>query len=1322
MPLFLLNEILRSQTGTVVRVVYRPSDHTPLERAFLRLATTQTPLEIRPDSGSSEEVFIFIFDSSSNDNDQERAVESFLSRLNVSDTQPISTLAHETPSQHSVLLKYGPALHGRPTQLALEWADLNTVTTRQSCIGRIERGRLLTFRSALETTGQVEEEVFSDLISQTDLSLYNNLSFPFQEFPLDALIQTSGTLFQTETDPIHDAIFSQHLGLLSLARQVITSTGNTTAHGGGLYTVIPIDRAHIRSLQVTGPTKLITRTYSLISYTEMLMDAVREQISVFPLACLSGTQVGAFVPTLFEPGSYSQAIHNLKFLSEQTTLSETLCRLGVPVLNGFHRIWEASDNQAQTWSKSINFYSLISSVTENESHTSRLRPGQYIVCLGDFISQLTTIQSSDLYCESPSIWMKLCQALALSHQLCRPPMISSSARRPRFASTAEQLSALIGGSNLGLRLFVSGLPEPVLNELRMTEDPTHLRQELEVYLRQYFLNGRSPCMFFVIDDRQVDVEGAPTSCLTVLLNSCKQYRCAATVLGVTTPNAYRLDIVDDSVHPICPQSMLTDNRAPTISLQMPRGRKRARTRDVEDDILFVSETPGARGHAITRLLGDTIDIENLIQQTLSHPVVASKEYLTYHMDRCGCLGTVAQQCGVGELDLPMSDYSIVVNTSLITPKRRQNSRASPHEPTIWRHLTLEDMFQYSLTSSSLAWSGYVCGLGEQTKKVLLDPVRGAQYTIIEALTNCMLAAELRLEDFTLSLSVIWPEHDTQRLEIMLFGCKELVRELGCSLEVKSGMAASITVPRHDAPPDTTSCDSRINAVVCSAKCEFKKMYKVNPCLTTVHTHILVLFGDANPRPLLTGSLIHPESTMRNELPEPDIDSIKNLFYVSQRLLAKKFVLSGHDISDGGLVTTLIEMAIGGNLSMTVNIPESDDPLKYLWSETPGLVVEVLEINTREVLKICKDYNVRCRLIGRVNPHLTDPFVIKQGQRQLFSQSVSSLRTTWSSFSDRMNGLLESNKLRGALLTKDYGNMEIYLGDDSKLMENLRDRTLAIYAIPDKECTVAFLSMPGFVLHESLVTAFMNAGFTTLVINAFDPNLRQALRAVKGLVIGCDPSYRQNLHAMNAYTEGITSNVEIRSVLEQFLANHKTFSLAVGAFGFLILERLGAIGKITPEKGASSEQSGPDLVIEEASSGRFESRWLNIRIPETSRSIAMLPLKSMILPCWVQGTHLGVSPTRQGVENLLYREALVACTYHGHTTDSDDYAKHYPRNPSHGLPICGVSSSDGRHTALLFDPSLAYHLWQWQHIPSNEYLSTSPWSLMFHSLHIWASQI
>ena len=84
-----------------------------------------------------------------------------------------------------------------------------------------------------------------------------------------------------------------------------------------------------------------------------------------------------------------------------------------------------------------------------------------------------------------------------------------------------------------------------------------------------------------------------------------------------------------------------------------------------------------------------------------------------------------------------------------------------------------------------------------------------------------------------------------------------------------------------------------------------------------------------------------------------------------------WVRSCHDTGQGGMLTALAEMAIGGNgagrLGLAIDLDEFDatglPPEKVLFSETGCFIVELPPGNERELLAICARNRVKLHKLG-----------------------------------------------------------------------------------------------------------------------------------------------------------------------------------------------------------------------------------------------------------------------------------------------------------------------------------------------------------------------
>lgn len=77
-------------------------------------------------------------------------------------------------------------------------------------------------------------------------------------------------------------------------------------------------------------------------------------------------------------------------------------------------------------------------------------------------------------------------------------------------------------------------------------------------------------------------------------------------------------------------------------------------------------------------------------------------------------------------------------------------------------------------------------------------------------------------------------------------------------------------------------------------------------------------------------------------------------------------MSGHDISDGGLVTCLVEMAISGVAGISVNFTNTSEyksAAEVLFAEECGWILECEEVNVDNIMSLFKSSGITCTLIG-----------------------------------------------------------------------------------------------------------------------------------------------------------------------------------------------------------------------------------------------------------------------------------------------------------------------------------------------------------------------
>ena len=124
------------------------------------------------------------------------------------------------------------------------------------------------------------------------------------------------------------------------------------------------------------------------------------------------------------------------------------------------------------------------------------------------------------------------------------------------------------------------------------------------------------------------------------------------------------------------------------------------------------------------------------------------------------------------------------------------------------------------------------------------------------------------------------------------------------------------------------------------------------------------------------------------IPKPKFEAVENEIFAITDAIDEELVLSTHDISDGGVATTLAEMSFENEIGLEVNIPSNLPNDKLLWSETGGFVLEIKPENLEKVKNIFAKRNTTVYEIGKT----TDKKEININN--LVNCSLKEAKNTW----------------------------------------------------------------------------------------------------------------------------------------------------------------------------------------------------------------------------------------------------------------------------------------------------------------------------------------
>ena len=132
------------------------------------------------------------------------------------------------------------------------------------------------------------------------------------------------------------------------------------------------------------------------------------------------------------------------------------------------------------------------------------------------------------------------------------------------------------------------------------------------------------------------------------------------------------------------------------------------------------------------------------------------------------------------------------------------------------------------------------------------------------------------------------------------------------------------------------------------------------------------------------------------VPIIDFEKERNMIYVIIDSINANLLLSCHDISDGGIATTISEMILGGDadgeIGAEINIDFSDlRPDKILFSESSGFVFEVEDKNIEKLKVLFKFYKVPLTELGKTKGN---NLTITRKNKKIINLQVEKLKNSW----------------------------------------------------------------------------------------------------------------------------------------------------------------------------------------------------------------------------------------------------------------------------------------------------------------------------------------
>ena len=671
-------------------------------------------------------------------------------------------------------------------------------------------------------------------------------------------------------------------------------------------------------------------------------------------------------------------------------------------------------------------------------------------------------------------------------------------------------------------------------------------------------------------------------------------------------------------------------------------------------------------------LPDQLPVEEALSRVLRNLAVGSKRFLTNKVDR-SVTGLIARQQCCGPLQLTVGDVAVIAQS------------------------------HFGLT-------GAATSIGEQPIKMLVNPKAGARMAVGEALTNIVWAQISGLEDIKCSANWMWaPKLPGEGAALYDAACamRDLMIQLGIAV---------------DGGKDSLSMATRVGEEIVKSPRELViSTYATMPDITKVVTpdiknpgHSQLIFIDITKDQVRLGgsALAQVYGQIGNDSPDvDDPDMLKRAFHAIQTLMLENLILAGHDISDGGLITTFLEMAFAGNCGLKIRMGGPWSPLERLFAEELGAVIECHVRDVRRVLEILDSFHLRSTLIGETTEE--KKILVTYNLQKVLESDMCVLREWWEETSYHIERL----------------QMNSQCADEER--KNIFDRKGLNYIIPFKpkptparlleakdKPEVAILREEGSNGDREMTSAFYQAGFSPWDITMTDLiHGRMTLERFRGLVAVGGFSYADVPESAKGWAAAIRFNERLRKMFDDFYNRPDTFSLGV-CNGCQLFALLGWV----PWVGIPDHKQ-PRFV--QNLSGRFESRWVTVKILE-SPAIMFKGMADSILGIWVahgEGRLHFPDPT---LMDEVINKKLVPVVFVDDEGQTDGkISQSYPFNPN-GSPfgMTGLCTPDGRHLAMMPHPERAFLKWQWAWMPGdlNDKLKASPWIRMFQNAREWCDRV
>ena len=660
-------------------------------------------------------------------------------------------------------------------------------------------------------------------------------------------------------------------------------------------------------------------------------------------------------------------------------------------------------------------------------------------------------------------------------------------------------------------------------------------------------------------------------------------------------------------------------------------------------------------------------IDDYVTRVLQLEAVACKDWLTNKVDR-SVTGRIARQQCQGQVQLPLSDCGVVA-------------------------------LDYR------GYKGIATAIGHAPQAGLASPEAGSVLSVAEALTNIVWAPLAEgMDSISLSANWMWPCRAQKGEDARLYSAVKALSDFCCAIGVnvptgKDSLSLTQQYPNGEkiVSPGT---------VIVSSGAEVSNVRKVvSPVLVNNKKTRLYHIDFSFDEQRLGGSAFAQSLGKVGS----DVPTVKepryfcDCFDAIQEMIQRGWILAGHDISAGGMITTLLEMTFAnpeGGLNINLHDMQGDDIVRKLFAENPGVIIQVADEHNDEVKAFLEDNCIGFARIG--NPNTKNRMLTITDGSWKHEFDIDALREKWYETSY----LLDRKQTANELAEKRHNNYKVqpiemkFNADFTGTLQQYglnpnrwKDNAPITHQTPK----AAIIREKGTNGDREMAYSLYLAGFEVKDVTMTDLiSGRETLEEVNMIVFCGGFSNSDVLGSAKGWAGAFLYNPKAKQALDKFYARKDTLSLGICNGCQLMVE----LNLINPEHKHRAQLVHND-------SHKFESAYLGLNIPE-NKSVMFGSLSGNKLGIWVaHGEGKFMLPEPEDRYNIVAKY---------------NYAQ-YPGNPNgSNYNVAGICSNDGRHLAMM--PHLERSIFPWQqgwYPMEHRNDEVTPWIEAFVNARKWVEE-